>query len=469
MTDHDSHLTANHEPRITNHEIAISVRNLSKKYRLYDTPHQRLKEALHPFRKKYHRDFWALRDVSFEIKKGDTVGIIGRNGSGKSTLLQIIAGTLTPTVGNVLVTGRVSALLELGAGFNPEFTGRQNVYMNGALIGYSREQIDERFDAISAFADIGDFMDQPVKTYSSGMYVRLAFAVSINVDPDILIVDEALSVGDEAFQRKCFSVIKNIQDQGRTIIFVSHSSSTVVELCKWAILFDQGDLLLSGAPKLVVSKYHKLIYAPAEKVHSVREEIRLSGDGDERGEEKNESPESPTHSVHIQKQRAFFDQDLIPKSTISYVSRGVQISDPRIMTLNSERVNVLVHNDEYIYSYSVNFGRDVCNARFGMLIKTVSGFELGGIVTHPPDKALRFVKKGSIISPQFRFKCLLLPGVYFMNAGVVGTEEGVEVFLHRVVDVIMFRVQPDAGLIGNGIVNFAIDVNVSFLSSTGCD
>jgi ABC-type polysaccharide/polyol phosphate transport system ATPase subunit len=245
---------------ICNPNIAISVKNLSKKYQLYDTLKHRLKEALHPFRKKYHNEFWALRDISFEIKRGETVGIIGRNGSGKSTLLQVICGILTPTSGETKVNGRVSALLELGAGFDPEFTGRENVYMNGAILGLSREEMNARLDDIAAFADIGDFLNQPVKTYSSGMYVRLAFACAINTSPDILIIDEALAVGDVFFQLKCFDKIKQIKENGITILFVSHDMSTISNLCERVALLENGHSLAIGKPKEVIDIYNGLIF-----------------------------------------------------------------------------------------------------------------------------------------------------------------------------------------------------------------
>ncbi len=229
-------------------ELAISLSNVSKCFKRYDRPIDRLKEVLLPS-KNYADDFWALRDINLEIPKGQSVGIVGRNGSGKSTLLQIIAGILTPTTGEVNINGRVSALLELGSGFNPEFTGRQNVFFNGRLLGLDKIEIEQKFEEIAEFADIGDFIEQPVKTYSSGMFVRLAFAVATSTTPDILIVDEALSVGDEAFQRKCFARIQSIQDRGGTILFVSHSASSVVELCKYAVLMSLGEILLSGSPK----------------------------------------------------------------------------------------------------------------------------------------------------------------------------------------------------------------------------
>ncbi|MEL6688446.1 MAG: ABC transporter ATP-binding protein [Pseudomonadota bacterium] len=231
---------------------AVRVSNVSKLYRTYSKPTDRLIEAFVP-KAERHREFQALKSVSFELPRGETLGIVGRNGSGKSTLLQIICGTMQPSSGEVSVQGRVAALLELGAGFNSEFTGRENVHLNATILGMRRDEIAERFDAIAAFADLGDFIDQPVKTYSSGMFVRLAFATAINTDPDILVVDEALAVGDEAFQRKCFAKIEEIQARGGTILFVSHSAGSITQLCSRAMLIDQGEVILDGRPKTVAA------------------------------------------------------------------------------------------------------------------------------------------------------------------------------------------------------------------------
>ena len=239
-----------------NDSIAISIQDVTKTYRLYDSAQQRLKEALHPFRKKYHHDFQALRNVSFEVPKGQTFGILGRNGSGKSTLLQIICGILQPTSGSITTNGRISALLELGAGFNPEFTGRSNVYMNGALMGFSRDEMNAQMESIEDFADIGEFIDQPAKTYSSGMYVRLAFACAINVKPDLLIVDEALSVGDVFFQQKCYAKIREIIASGTTCLFVSHDTQAIMNICDHAILLRNGEIDFQGAPEEAVSRYY---------------------------------------------------------------------------------------------------------------------------------------------------------------------------------------------------------------------
>ncbi len=244
--------------------IAVKVENLSKCYHIYDNPSDRLKQFVVPrlqrlawqFPKQYFREFWALKDVSFEVKRGETVGIIGRNGSGKSTLLQMICGTLSPTGGNVETLGRIAALLELGSGFNPEFTGRENVYMNAAVLGLSNEEIDACFNDIVAFADIGDFIEQPVKTYSSGMFVRLAFAVAVHAHPDILVVDEALSVGDIAFQNKCMEKINAIKERGTSILFVSHDLSTVQIICDRVIWMKSGSLRLAGYPVDVCQEYY---------------------------------------------------------------------------------------------------------------------------------------------------------------------------------------------------------------------
>lgn len=248
-------------------DLAISVQNVSKMYPMYADPQDRLKQALWnvimpKFGKPYRRlfqEFWALRDISFEVKKGETVGIIGRNGSGKSTLLQIIAGTLTPTSGQVQVNGRVAALLELGSGFNPEFTGRENVYLNGAIWGLSYEEIEARFDTIAGFADIGQFIEQPVKLYSSGMFARLAFAVAVNVDPDILIVDEILSVGDMQFQQKCVSHLRAMKEKGLTLLFTSHSIDALKSVCNMGILLNEGQCLYIGTAEQATDTYLNMV------------------------------------------------------------------------------------------------------------------------------------------------------------------------------------------------------------------
>lgn len=448
-------------------DIAIKVEHLSKCYQIYAAPRDRLKQFVLPHLQRlagqtpqqYFREFWALKDVSFEVKKGETVGIIGRNGSGKSTLLQMICGTLTPTSGSIQTNGRIAALLELGSGFNPEFTGRENVYMNAAVLGLHQDEIDARFDAIAAFADIGDFIEQPVKTYSSGMMVRLAFAVAINVDPQILIVDEALSVGDELFQRKCFSRIEAIKQHGATILFVSHSGSTIVELCDHAVLLDSGEKLLMGAPKIIVGKYQKLIYAPQNKRDAIREEIRITcrlsnGQGYIEPHTQQVICWSAKNNPANDPQD-FFDPNLKPQSTLKYESHGACIESPQIMTLSGEKVNCLKRGKRYCYTYKVRFDQGATNVRFGMLIKTTSGMELGGAVSAPnANNGIPYQAPGTTINVEFQFTCHLNPGSYFLNAGVTGIHQVEETFLHRVLDICMFKVMPVSDNTSTAIIDF---------------
>lgn len=245
-------------------DIVISVRNVAKKFRLFPSPGDRIREALHPLRKRYHHEFWALESVSLDVHRGEVVGILGRNGSGKSTLLQIICSVMRPTRGEVLVQGRVSALLELGAGFNPEFSGRENVILNGAIMGVSRQDMLKRLPDIEAFADIGEFFDQPVKTYSSGMFVRVAFAAAIHVDPEILVVDEALSVGDSQFQHRCYQKIRSLMNEGRTILVVSHATDTLLRICDRGVVIDAGSVHYSGKIDEAIHRYHQLLFGQPE-------------------------------------------------------------------------------------------------------------------------------------------------------------------------------------------------------------
>ena len=453
-------------------DISISIDKVDKVFPVYAKPHHRLAQMMSPgaAKQRWFKEFRALSGVSFDVRKGETVGIVGRNGSGKSTLLQIICGTLAPSQGDVAVNGRVAALLELGAGFNPEFTGRENVFMNGVLLGLTRAQVEERFDAIAAFADIGDFIDQPVKSYSSGMYVRLAFAVAIHVEPEILIVDEALSVGDEAFQRKCFARIEKIRDDGATVLFVSHSASMILELCNKAILLDRGEMLAIGPPKAIVSRYQKLLYAPADKAVEIRasylRELERLGGGHA------QLPVSPPRLVERgadaplegdEAEDAFFDAGLVPQSTVRFESRGARIDDPHVETLDGKRVNVLTQEHEYVYTYTVSFQQFATSVRFGMLIKSVSGVELGGAVTSTHVDAIDVVEPGSKLRIRFRFRCLLAPGTYFLNAGVRGRVGEEETFLDRLVDGALFRVPPDPERIATGFVDFHVQPHVDVL------
>ena len=440
-------------------DVVIDVQKVSKFFEMYESPSDRLKQMLVPriqrvFKRPlshYATQFWALDSVDFQVKKGETVGIIGKNGSGKSTLLQMICGTLTPTSGDIRTDGRVAALLELGSGFDPEFTGRQNVYMNAAILGLTPQEVSRRFDDIASFADIGEFLDQPVRTYSSGMMVRLAFAVAINVDPQILIIDEALSVGDELFQRKCFSRIEDIKATGATILFVSHSGASIIELCDRAILLDSGQKLLEGLPKNVVGQYQKLLYATAEKRERIREQLMSKKEKSDVAETLNEGIEDladvgPTH---------YFDPRLVPQSTLPYESNGAIIRAPEILSLDGEKVNCLVSGNTYRYCYSVRFDKAAINVAFGMMIKTVSGNELGGFTTGVKiEDRISFFEKDTIVRVEFRFVANLNAGSYYLNAGVTGKADAEDTYLHRVLDVYMFRIIHDGHTKSTGVVSF---------------
>jgi lipopolysaccharide transport system ATP-binding protein len=408
-------------------------------------------------RKQYYREFWAVKDVTFEIKKGETVGIVGRNGSGKSTLLQMICGTLNPTNGTISTNGRVAALLELGSGFNPEFTGRENVYLNAAVLGLSKEETDSRYDDIVAFSEISDFINQPVKTYSSGMMVRLAFSVAINVDPQILIVDEALSVGDELFQRKCYSRIEEIKRAGATILFVSHSGAAIIELCDRAILMDSGERLSVGHPKYIVGCYQKLLYAPKDRAELIKTQIRNAFELESISEEVSldtllDDEKTIAESDSLKES---YDPELKPTSTIEYADNGAFISDTKIVNSSGSLVNNLERRGTYKYRYKVTFNKAVTGVRFGMLIKTTSGVELGGSHTaNLAQDGVTFVDNGQVYDVEFSFACNLNPGVYFLNAGVTGSIDGVDVYLHRLLDVQMFRVLPDSNNLATAIVDF---------------
>lgn len=444
-------------------EIAIAVSNLSKAFHIYDKPRDRLLQMFAGRRKQYYREFWALNAVTFNIQKGETVGIVGRNGSGKSTLLQMICGTLNPTHGSIVTTGRIAALLELGSGFNPEFSGRENVYMNAAVLGLSRGETEAKFSEIEAFAEIGNFIDQPVKTYSSGMMVRLAFAVAIHVEPQILIVDEALSVGDELFQRKCFSRIEAIKKSGATILFVSHSGGTVIDLCDRAILLDGGEKLIEGLPKVIIGQYQKLIYAPPDKVAVIRAEVKagLEVPASTAGREVQALSLSPLKKVCKDELEEFFDPHLQSQDTFAYESHGVHIVKSEIHNILGEQVNCLIQGRVYCYSYIVNFISPAETVRFGMMIKTLSGMELGGAASSASaSDAISYISAGSTVRVAFNFECNLNPGTYFLNSGVMGVVAGSETYLHRLLDACLFRVLPISNNTSTGIVDFKCISNI---------
>jgi len=433
-------------------EQAVVASGLSKCYTTYRKPYHRLVELLVPrlMREPLGKSFHALTNVEFEIKKGETFGILGRNGSGKSTLLQIISGILEPTKGHVSVTGRIAALLELGAGFNPEFTGRENVRLYGGLLGMDAATLERRLPQILDFADIGHFIDEPVKHYSSGMYVRLAFSVAIHVEPEILIVDEALSVGDEAFQRKCFSRIEEIKRGGATILFVSHSVASVLQLCDRAMVLHEGHRIYLGDPNSAVAIYQRILYAPKERVDEMLDHARdmdargvgLSAqpvEGADAGEVAIAADSKAEPAVSLER----FDEGLVSKSRFEFEENGARIIDPHLLDAAGNRVNVLEHGRGYRYVFDVEFKQDAAFVHFGMLIKSVSGVEIAGASSHFFDDALQDVARGSRVQVMFHWVCALLPGTYFLNAGcngVIDREIG-ETFLHRIVDAYAVRVE----------------------------
>jgi len=417
--------------------VAISINNLSKGYQIYDRPQDRLKQSLWRDRKQFYREFWALKDVSFEVKKGEMVGIIGRNGSGKSTLLQIIAGTLMPTSGQVKVNGRVAALLELGSGFNPEFTGRENVFLNGAILGISREEMESRFNEIAAFADIGDFIDQPVKTYSSGMYIRLAFAVAISVEPDILIVDEALAVGDGRFQLKCFERIKALKEAGTTILLVSHDLQSVRQFCDVAILLDKGVLLETGVPNIIVNHYTRLLFSSEQRelpVVQVEEK-----ENDFRGANTNKEQEY-----------RYGSQDGI----IEYI----EVLDSRL-----NPVKAVTTCDEVIVRMIASAKKHIEKPIFAMTIKTIKGLEVYGTNSYFQNMPFQALKPGDRVEIIFKQKLNLIAENYYISFGFVELVNGDIIPLDRRYDAVELKVLPEGNDRSFGIANLASKISINLI------
>ncbi|MEO8507264.1 MAG: ABC transporter ATP-binding protein [Betaproteobacteria bacterium] len=444
---------------------ALSVRSLSKRFELYDRPVDRLKQTLWRGRRKFYRDFWALREVGFSLAPGQALGVVGRNGSGKSTLLQLVAGTLTPTTGEVVAPGRIAALLELGSGFNPEFSGRENAYLNGAILGIPHAEIRALMPGLLAFADIGDFIDRPVKTYSSGMALRLAFAVATAVAPQILIVDEALAVGDEAFQRKCFARIEKIRESGAAILFVSHSPAQILELCDVALLLDAGEMVLLDEPRRVVPEYQRMLYASPDNAARLRARLRSGAPPDEASAAAAATAvAAPPVAEPVAQPVASLDEGLRSASTVEYATHGARIHLPRITTTDGAAVNVLVRGDTYDVHYDVEFVKPARRLRFGMMVKTTSGVELGGGTL--PERGVhdREFAAGERVALHFRFRCHLFAGMYFLNTGMYGEVDGVETYLHRLVDAVAFRVQQDASGQQAGYVDFDIRPTLTVLA-----
>ncbi|MDA3896719.1 MAG: ABC transporter ATP-binding protein [Desulfobacteraceae bacterium] len=455
-------------PAVLETDTAIKVSGVSKVYNLYRNKKDRLKEALHPRRKKYHKEFFALKNIDLEVKKGEILGIVGKNGSGKSTFLKTIAGVLTPTTGTVEKYGKIIPLLELGAGFNPQFTGMENIYFYCSLLGYRKEDIDNMLDEILDFAEIGDFIHQPIKTYSSGMKARLAFAVSVNVVPDILILDEVLSVGDVLFRRKCFARMEQFFKGGKTILFVSHDTNSVNQLCTRAVLLDGGEILLDANPKTVTMYYEKMLFAKSENAQKIRREIRDLNHAPpaekQRVLEKAEKPATPANPARKEppkvipipaasKQKAYFIEELKPKSSLEYRNYDVDIFDIKITTPEGEQVNCLLTGDKYIYSYKVKFGIPASDVVVAMMIKDEKGACLYHTANMHGHQFIPKVLANDVYEVKFEFECNLLRGIFYTNAGVgVFSSNGIDL-LNRIVDALVFKVIPsDSNLRSNGVV-----------------
>lgn len=447
-------------------DTVVKVDNLSKCYQIYKKPHERLLQSFCRGKKTFYKEFWSVRGVSFQLSRGETVGIVGRNGSGKTSLLQLVCGTLMPTEGVCNVNGRVAALLALGAGFNPEYSGEENIYLYASLLGLSGQEIKQRYNSICEFADIGEFISQPVKKYSSGMYMRLAFAVAIHVEPDILIVDEALAVGDEAFQRKCYARLEELKREGMALLFVSHSASSIINLCDRALLLEKGQLLAAGKPKAIIAAYHKLLFSPADKIKNVIQAIQ-KGNSIEEGDL--DSGANSDQGAKSTKQKACFVEGMQSKSIIYYEEKGAKITNIHITTTEGEKVNLLCKGEKYNYTYKVTFKQDCLRVRFGMLIKTVLGVEVGGYATSSLEKPIELISAGSEYNVTFTFVCRINPGVYFLNAGAKAVDGEEEIYLHRVLDALMIRVMPEENQQSTGFVDFDVETRTHELAKNTVD
>jgi len=395
-------------------DVVVEVNNVTKTYALYKSSADRVKEALHPFREKYHRLFHALHDISFKLEKGDTLGIIGQNGSGKSTLLEILCGISKPTSGSILVNGRISALLELGAGFNPEFTGRENVYINSTILGLKEKEIDARFSMITDFADIGDFIDQPVKIYSSGMYIRLAFATAINTDPDILVVDEVLAVGDIYYQHKCMHRMKELISQGTTILFVSHDMSSVKALCNKAILLENGTIAKSGTAEEVVNVYY---YRTMQREKVDHQRLEANQNIPKKLIVKNNFQK---HDSIIFKKNAEFSNRV--RNTRSGTGE-VRIQFVEILNDKKEPTQQCLFDEWIIVRGHIECFVDCGTPNIGFIVRDKNGTDIIGTnlfvetIYLPPKKA------GDLFVVDFKFRNILQNGTYSITFAVSESDE----------------------------------------------
>ncbi len=418
--------------------IAIEVKNVQKVYKLYDKPSDRLKEALHIGRKKRHTEHRALKGVDLTIRQGECVGIIGTNGSGKSTILKIITGVLSPTSGEVKVNGRISALLELGAGFNMEYNGIENIYLNGTMIGFSKKEIDQKLEEILAFADIGDYVYQPAKTYSSGMFVRLAFAVAINIDPEILIVDEALSVGDVFFQAKCYHKFEEFKAMGKTIVFVSHDLSSISKYCDRVVLLNQGVKLGEGAPKQMIDTYKQVLvgqYVPPES-----EGERLLEDETLR--------KMAAKGVDGSKLKAGEVDAAKNPELLEYGSKKATITEYYITDGKGTKTSAILKGSEFTIHMKVEMAERIATPIFAFTIKNVRGTEITGTNTMFEKAFLESVEAGETKEITFTQEMNLQGGDYLLSLGVTGYEEDDFTVYHRLYDALSVTVISDKDTVG---------------------
>ena len=448
----------------------IRVEGVSKIYKLYNSKSDRLKEAFSFKGKKRHSEFFALHGINLTVKKGEILGIVGKNGSGKSTLLKIISGVSTPTSGAIDTKGDIVPLLELGAGFNPDYTGLENIKFYSSIIGLSKKSLNEKIDEIVSFAEIGEHINQPLKTYSSGMKARLAFAVSVNINPDILILDEVLSVGDELFKRKSYAKMEEFFNSGKTIIYVSHSLNTVKQICTRAILMDKGELLLDGDPKYVVNEYNKLLFSKDKSYKEVREAIKNSMNNNTMGLEKTQGSriedktENEFARENIKSKMAlqhYFADSFISKSSDVLVDESILVSDFRITTPDGKRVNVLLKGMDYHIKYNLTFNKDIHGLVFGASIRTDKSFVLN-YLKHPSFSTYNAVngRKGDTVEVVCELKTTLLPNNYYINTSIriLENEKMKKLMVAR--DVLLFKVisedQNETGGFVPALQNFKI-------------
>ena len=428
-------------------DIAISVNDVSKMYKLYDNPMDRLKESLGLSRKKKYKEHYALNHVSFQVHKGETVGIIGTNGSGKSTILKIITGVLSPTGGEVSVNGRISALLELGAGFNGEYSGLENVYLNGSMIGFSREEIDAKLQSILDFADIGEFIHQPVKTYSSGMFVRLAFAVAINIDPEILIVDEALSVGDVFFQAKCYRKFEEFKEMGKTILFVSHDLSSIGKYCDRVVLLNKGEKLAEGGAKEMVNLYRRVLVNQYDDA-----DLEEGAENAEAGQDgqltDGTAGENVSKKEHAGGGRAMKDSLNLNPKVLEYGSKLGEIVDFAIRDDTGMITNVIEKGKEFSVQMKVRFQADVNDPIFAFTLKDLKGTEITGTNTMYEHTPVKPQKAGDVREITFKQIMPLEAGEYMLCLGCTGYKDGDFTIFHRLYDVCNLTVITDKKAVG---------------------